>query len=184
MSLTYSQPMALGTKAPSFTLPDVISGKTFTLQELQSSQATVVMFICNHCPYVKHIMGAVLQVVYKYQARGVKFVAISSNDIVAYPQDDPAAMKQYAAEKAFTFPYLYDESQQVARAYGASCTPEFYVFGKDIACAYHGRFDDSSPDKAVPVTGQDLSAALDAVLENKPAPIPQHPSMGCNIKWK
>jgi peroxiredoxin len=184
MALTYSQATELGSIAPDFQLPDVISGKEVTLDALSSEKATVVMFICNHCPYVKHILDKVVEVAKEYQTKGVKVIAISSNDVETYPQDSPEAMKELAAVKDFSFPYLYDANQQVAKSYAAACTPEFYILNGEKRIVYHGRFDPSSPGKPVAVTGEDLIAALDAVLNHLPVPQPQHPSMGCNIKWK
>lgn len=183
MALTYSQPMAVGTKAPSFQLPDTISGKMLSLEDVASPKGTVVMFICNHCPYVKHINHKLAEMAKEYTAKGMSFVAISANDVANYPQDGPEHMKEHAAKMDYCFPYLYDESQQVAKSYDAQCTPEFYVFDKALQCVYHGRFDDSSPGKPNPVTGNDLRAALDATLVGKPAP-DAYPSMGCNIKWR
>ena len=142
------------------------------------------MFICNHCPYVKHILDKVVEVAQAYQAKGVKVVAISSNDIEAYPQDSPEAMKQLAAEKNFSFPYLYDETQQGAKSYGAAYILEFLILDDKKKIVYHGRFDASSPGKSAAVAGEDLIAALDAVLMHLPLPQPQQPSIGCNIKWK
>lgn len=182
MTLTYSKPLSLGEKAPEFSLPDTISGQIKTLQELKSAKVTVVMFICNHCPYVKHMIKPLVAFVKKYQKQGVSFIAISSNDIETYPQDNPEAMKQLAHDMEFSFPYLYDQTQAVAKAYDAACTPEFYVLDKECL-VYHGRFDGSSPGNDVAVTGEDLQAAIDAILAGKPVPEPQHPSMGCNIKW-
>ncbi|HVV68539.1 MAG TPA: thioredoxin family protein [Gammaproteobacteria bacterium] len=184
MALTYSNPMQAGTTAPAFNLLDTISGKQLTLAQLASDKATVIMFACNHCPYVQHILSKLIAVANTYQNKGVSFIAISSNDVKEYPQDSPSKMQQLAIENHFTFPYLYDESQQVAKDYGATCTPEFYIFEANLQCVYHGRFDESSPGKSVAVTGQDLCQALDAILAGKSIPEPQHPSMGCNIKWK
>lgn len=184
MALTYSSPMPIGTPAPTFSLPDTISGKTISLDALPSAPATVIMFICNHCPYVKHLGKGIVTVSNSYQTKGVNFIAISANDVEQYPVDAPEKMQEYAAALSFNFPYLYDASQSVAKAYHAQCTPEFYIFDKNLQCAYHGRFDASSPSNNIPVTGEDFTAALDAVLSGKPAPQPQQPSMGCNIKWK
>lgn len=184
MSLTPSNMMPLGTTAPDFTLPDTISGKQMNLKELKSDKATVVMFICNHCPFVIHIREQLVKLAKAYQQQGVSFIAISANDIHNYPDDAPDKMTQMAQEFGFTFPYLYDESQQTAKAYLAACTPDFYIFDKALSCVYRGRFDDSTPGKDVAVTGKDLSQALDAVLAGQAASEEQHPSMGCNIKWK
>ena len=184
MALTPSNMMPLGASAPFFNLPDVISSSNKSLVGVASDQATVVMFICNHCPYVVHIMDVLVAFAKQYQAQGVGFVAISSNDIDNYPLDGPQKMKALAQEKDFTFPYLYDESQSVAKAYDAACTPDFYVFDGQLRCVYRGRFDDATPGNDVPVTGSDLGAALDAILAGEPVSDQQKPSMGCNIKWK
>lgn len=183
MALTYSQTMPIGTKAPHFKLPDTVSGKILSLDTLQSKQATVIMFICNHCPFVRHVETELAKVAQEYQSKGVSFVGISANDAQEYPEDAPEQMQKRALMLGYSFPYLYDASQDVAKSYNAMCTPEFYIFDPDLCCAYHGRFDDATPGKNVPVTGKDLRAALDAVLAGK-AVGEQHPSMGCNIKWK
>ncbi len=183
MSLTFSKMMELGTKAPDFTLPDTISGKTLALSQLKSDIATVVVFISNHCPYVHHINSKLVEVATKYQSKGVQFIAISSNDVTTYPQDGPELMTQTAQKAGYPFPYLYDESQKVAKAYMAECTPDFFVFDGDMKCAYRGRFDETRPQQGQP-TGNDLSAALDAIIAGISVNPDQHPSMGCNIKWK
>tara|TARA_Y100001933_G_C18947285_1_gene542154 strand:+ start:135 stop:668 length:534 start_codon:yes stop_codon:yes gene_type:complete len=176
--------LPLGTPAPDFKLPDTISGKSLSLGELKSDKATVIMFICNHCPFVKHVDEGIVSLAKDYQAKGVSFIAISSNDVENYPQDSPELMKEEAEKVGYTFPYLYDETQQVAKAYDAACTPDFYVFDADLKCAYRGQLDDSRPGNGKPVTGKDLRAALDEILEGKPVSAPQIPSLGCNIKWK
>jgi peroxiredoxin len=176
--------LPLGTLAPDFTLPDSVSGRSLSLQQLKSAQATVVMFICNHCPYVQHVLDELLHTARDYQARGAAFVAISSNDAARYPQDGPAQMKTLAQQRGFGFPYLYDETQAVARAYQAACTPDFYVFDGALKLAYRGRFDDATPGNGRPVTGADLRAALDAVLAGRTPETEQKPSVGCNIKWR
>jgi peroxiredoxin len=176
--------LPLGTKAPNFTLPDTVFGKTVSLDELKSDKATVIMFICNHCPFVKHVDEAIVSLAKDYQAKGVSVIAISSNDVENYPQDSPELMKEEAEKVGYTFPYLYDETQEVAKAYDAACTPDFYVFDKDLKCAYRGQLDDSRPGNDKPVTGKDLRAALDEILEGKEVSAPQIPSLGCNIKWK
>jgi thiol-disulfide isomerase/thioredoxin len=142
------------------------------------------MFLCNHCPYVLHVNSALVKLVKEYQTKGVSFIGISSNDVVNYPQDSPDKMKIHAKDEGYTFPYLYDESQDVAKAYDAACTPDFYVFDKNLELVYRGQMDDSRPGLGIPVTGKDLREALDAVLSGKPVPAIQKPSMGCNIKWK
>lgn len=184
MALTESNMLELGTKAPEFTLPDTISGEDVSLSAIRSDKATVVMFLCNHCPYVIHVNPEIVRLAREYQAGGVAFVAISSNDVAKYPQDGPEEMKEHARKLGYPFPYLYDESQEVARAYDAACTPDFYVFNRDMLLVYRGRLDDSRPGNGIPLTGKDLRAALDAVLAGEAAPERQYPSAGCNIKWK
>lgn len=184
MSLTYSTMMPLGTVAPGFTLLDTLSGKIFSLQDLKSPQGTVVMFICNHCPYVKHILPQLLEVAKNYQAKNIQFIAINSNDIENYPDDSPENMQKLGKLLEFSFPYLFDETQEVAKCYQAACTPDFYVFDKDLKCVYRGRFDDATPGNNQPITGKDLCAAIDNLLDNKPIDSNQISSMGCNIKWR
>lgn len=184
MARTPSNMLPLGTPAPDFKLPDTISGKSLSLGELKSDKATVIMFICNHCPFVKHVDEGIVSLAKDYQTKGVSFIAISSNDVENYPQDSPELMKEEAEKVGYTFPYLYDETQEVAKAYDAACTPDFYVFDADLKCAYRGQLDDSRPGNGKPVTGKDLRAALDEILEGKPVSAPQIPSLGCNIKWK
>ncbi|MBS0350015.1 MAG: thioredoxin family protein [Proteobacteria bacterium] len=184
MSLTASSMLPLGTRAPDFTLTDTISGKSLSLSELKSPLATVIMFICNHCPFVIHVQKQLVQVANTYIPKGVRFIAISSNDIVNYPDDAPEKMQQVAKELHYPFPYLYDQDQNVAKAYDAACTPDFYLFNGQLILVYRGRFDSSRPGSAIPVTGEDLTQALNALLETKPISMQQFPSMGCNIKWK
>jgi peroxiredoxin len=184
MAATPSNMMPLGTVAPAFELPDTVSGRKVHLDQLKSDRATVIMFICNHCPYVKHINAALVQLAVEYMEKGVAFIAISANDMVHYPQDAPDKMSETAREEGYPFPYLYDESQSVAKAYDAACTPDFYVFNGEMKCVYRGQFDDSRPGNAVPATGRDLRAALDDVLAGREVQIDQKPSIGCNIKWK
>ncbi len=176
--------LPLGSEAPPFALPDTISGKTVRLEEIASDKATVVMFICNHCPYVIHVNEEIVRLANDYIAKGIVFVAISSNDVVNYPQDGPEEMKKQAQKLKYPFPYLYDESQNVARAFDAACTPDFYVFDKDLKLIYRGRIDDSRPSSKTPLTGRDLRAALDAVISGLAVAEKQYPSGGCNIKWK
>lgn len=176
--------LPLGTLAPDFTLPDTVSGKMFPLADLQSPVATVILFLCNHCPYVVHVNPELVRIAHDYQPRGVAFVGISSNDVEHYPADGPAEMQRLAAEWGYPFPYLYDATQEVARAYDAACTPDLYVFDGEMRLFYRGRLDGSRPQNEVPLTGADLRAALEAVLAGHPAPQPQYPSGGCNIKWK
>ncbi len=184
MSLTPSNMLPLGTVAPDFTLLDTVTGEEKSLQQLKSPIATVVMFICNHCPYVVHIRDKLITLAADYQQQNISFIAISSNDVNDYPQDSPAHMAKLATELNFSFPYLYDESQAVAKAYQAACTPDFYIFDAALQCVYRGRFDGSSPGKNTAVTGEDLSNALDCTLNQQPITGEQIPSMGCNIKWR
>ena len=176
--------LELGTSAPWFLLPDTVSGKQISLDDIASGKATVVMFICNHCPYVIHVKPEIARLAKEYQQKGVSFVAISSNDVEQYPEDGPEKMKAFAEEAGFDFPYLYDASQEVAKAYAAACTPDFYVFDSEHKLVYRGRLDESRPKNDAPLTGKDLRAALDALLENRPFSDVQYPSAGCNIKWK
>ena len=184
MAETPSTMAPLGMKAPGFRLPDVVSGRAVSLDDFKSAPALLVMFICNHCPYVKHVREHLAQLVREYQARGVAVVGISSNDALQFPDDGPEKMKQEARAAGYTFPYLYDEDQEVAKQYRAACTPDFFVFDKDRRLVYRGQMDDTRPNSGRPVTGKDLRTALDAVLAGRPAPADQKPSMGCNIKWK
>jgi peroxiredoxin len=184
MALTPSNMLPLGTKAPDFSLPDTISGEIKSLTELKSNKATVIMFICNHCPFVQHIQDQLVQVANDFIPKGINFIAISSNDVKNYPEDSPEKMAMLATEKKFPFPYLYDETQAVAKSYDAACTPDFYIFDADLKCIYRGQFDDSRPGNNTSVTGNDLRVALNAVLANKPVSTEQKPSVGCNIKWK
>jgi len=185
MAYTESNMLPLGTKAPEFALPEPASGKIIRLRDLAGGKATVVMFLCNHCPYVLYVNPEIVRVVADYQPRGVSFVGISSNDAGAYPEDGPDKMPAHAKEVGYTFPYLYDESQEVARAYDAACTPDFYVFDGDMKLVYRGQLDASRPKRnPVQSTGEDLRAALDAVLAGTEANPVQRPSGGCNIKWK
>ncbi|MBX2840183.1 MAG: thioredoxin family protein [Flammeovirgaceae bacterium] len=184
MAATPSTMLPLGTNAPDFSLPDTLSGKTHNLADLKSEKATVVMFICNHCPYVIHIKDELANLANIYSHKGVSFIAISSNDVENYPQDSPELMKQWINELGDPFPYLYDETQEVAKTYQAACTPDLFVFDGNLKCAYRGQFDDSRPGNGKPVTGNDLKIALDEILEGKQVSIEQIPSIGCNIKWK
>jgi peroxiredoxin len=184
MAATPSNMMPLGTVAPDFTLPDTVSEKIVSLQELKGDVATVVMFICNHCPYVLHVAHELVAVARDYTPKKVSFIAISANDVDNYPDDSPDKMKALAAEWGNPFPYLYDASQDVARAYQAACTPDFFIFDADLKCVYRGQLDDARPKNDVPVTGKDMRAALDAIVAGKPVSEQQTPSIGCNIKWK
>lgn len=184
MARTPSNMLALGTKAPDFHLMDTVSGNVMALGDLKGNTGTVIMFICNHCPFVKHVNAELVRVANDYKEKGIAFIAISSNDIENYPQDAPHLMKENALSEGFTFPYLYDGSQEVARAYDAACTPDFYLFDADLNLVYRGQLDDSRPGNGIPVTGKDLREAMDAVLSSQPVSPDQKPSIGCNIKWK
>jgi len=181
---TQSRMLALGTAAPSFRLMDTASGKPIALTDFAASRALLIAFICNHCPYVKHVLDGFVAFAREYRPRGLGVVAISSNDVSTHPADSPEEMKKLAGVRNFAFPYLYDESQEVARAYDAVCTPDFFLFDADRRLAYHGEFDGSRPGSAQPVTGADMRAAAEAVLGGRPAPEKQVPSVGCSIKWK
>ncbi|MGH8023718.1 MAG: thioredoxin family protein [Limisphaerales bacterium] len=183
MSLTPSTMLPLGTAAPDFKLPDT-NGKMVSLADFKSAPALVVLFICNHCPYVKHIRSGLAQFARDYASKGVAIAAINSNDTENYPEDSPAKMKEEARLAGYSFPYLYDETQAVAKAYHAACTPDIYLFDRQQKLVYRGQFDESRPGNGAPVTGKDLRAALDAVLAGQPVSTAQKPSMGCNIKWK
>jgi peroxiredoxin len=175
--------LALGTLAPEFSLPDP-AGKVVRLTDFRGAPAILVMFLCNHCPFVKHIRDELAKLAREYQAKGVAVIGINSNDAAAYPEDSPARMAGEIRQAGYTFPYLYDESQTVAQSYRAACTPDFYLFDKAGRLVYRGQLDDSRPQSGVPVTGRDLRAALEAVLAGQPVAPHQKPSLGCNIKWK
>lgn len=184
MALTPSNMLPLGTMAPDFTLHDVISGEQRSLEELKSDKATVIMFICNHCPYVKHVQKGLVELANDYIPRGVSFIAINSNDVQNYPDDSPENMKKVAYRLNYPFPYLFDETQQVARSYDAACTPDFYIFDSGMKLVYRGQMDDSRPGNDKPVTGKDIRDALDKILDGEQVDAEQMPSIGCNIKWK
>ncbi|MCK4906945.1 MAG: thioredoxin family protein [Spirochaetes bacterium] len=184
MSETPSTMVPLGSKAPYFILPDVVSGKDLSLNDISSNTATVIMFICNHCPFVKHVQKELTGLSNEYIAKGISFAAINSNDVENYPQDSPRRMKETAETQGFTFPYLYDETQETAKAYHAACTPDFYIYDKDMKLVYRGQMDDSRPGNGKPVTGLDIRNALDAVINGNTPDSNQKPSIGCNIKWK
>ncbi len=175
--------LPLGTKAPDFRLPDT-GGKMVSLGDFKNESALLIVFMCNHCPYVKHIRGGLAQLARDYQPRGLRVVGISSNDVANYPQDGPAKMAEEAKAAGYIFSYLYDETQGVAKAYHAACTPDIYLFDKNQRLVYRGQFDDSRPGNNIQVTGKDLRAAIDAVLAGKQVSSNQKPSIGCNIKWK
>jgi len=183
MALTPSTMLPLGTTAPDFKLPDT-NGKTVSLADFKDKPALLVLFICNHCPYVKHIRAGLAQLARDYLPKQVAIVGINSNDVANYPDDSPAKMKEEVKSAGYLFPYLYDETQAVAKAYRAACTPDIYLFDKNRKLVYRGQLDDSRPGNGIPVTGKDLRAALDAVLAGKPISPSQKASMGCNIKWK
>lgn len=184
MAETPSVMIPLGTKAPHFHLLDTVSNKHLSLEELASPVATVVMFLCNHCPYVKLIQNKLVEVAKNYQAKNISFIAISANDVETYPEDGPEQMHNEANAHGYSFPYLYDSTQEIAKAYHAACTPDFFVFDKDLHCVYRGRFDDATPGNKKAPTGKDLSSALDNILAGKAVDADQHSSVGCNIKWK
>lgn len=174
----------LGTKATDFTLFDTVSGEKLSLDELKSEKATVIMFICNHCPYVVRINEGISEFAFDYIPKGVSVIAISANDAENYPDDSPEKMKENAKKNNFNFPYLYDETQEIASAYDAQCTPDIYVYDKDMKLVYRGQFDDARPSNDVEVTGKDLRNAVDCLLEGKANDKKQIPSIGCSIKWK
>lgn len=184
MTLTPSTMLPLGTIAPKFNLTDTITGKTMNLDDIKSDKATVIMFICNHCPYVKHVQTHLVQFANDYLKRGVSFVAINSNDVESYPDDAPDKMKQVAGKFGYPFPYLFDETQEIAKAYQAACTPDLYIFDTDLKLKYRGQLDDSRPGNNIPISGKDIRNALDTILDGKPVSSDQKPSTGCNIKWK
>lgn len=184
MALTPSNMLPLGTRAPDFILTDTVSGKQLSLQQLKSAIATVIMFICNHCPYVKHVQQALVTLAQDYQPKNIAFIAISSNDIKNYPDDAPEKMRETAQQFGYPFPYLYDDTQTIAKAYQAACTPDFFIFDHDLKCVYRGQLDESRPGNSIPVTGKDIRAALEAILAKEPVNPEQKPSIGCNIKFK
>lgn len=183
MALTPSNMLDLGVKAPEFKLTNGLDENRVGLDDVRGPQGTLIMFICVHCPYVIHVQGEIAKIAKEYQSKGVGFVAISSNDIEKYPQDAPKHMKAQSVELGFDFPYLFDESQQVARAYDAACTPDFYLFDHRDILVYRGRLDESRPNNDKPLTGGDLRDAIDRLLAGSPQGEKQYPSMGCNIKW-
>lgn len=184
MAKTFSSMLPLGTQAPEFSLVDVISGNMVSLNHKKSATATVIMFLCNHCPYVKHVNNELIRLATDYMKKDVRFFAINSNDTAQYPDDSPENMKKMALMLGYPFPYLFDETQEVAKAYQAACTPDFFVFDSGNRLVYRGQLDDSRPGNAIEVTGYSMRFALDCLLANQPIPEPQKPSMGCNIKWR
>lgn len=183
MVRTPSTMLPLGTSAPDFSLMNV-DGRIVALKDFDDAPALLVIFMCNHCPYVVHVADHLAQLAQEYMARGLAVVGINSNDVAGYPADSPEQMVAEAEARGYAFPYLYDETQEVAQAYQAACTPDFFVFDKKMKLAYRGQLDSSRPDSDIPVTGQDLRAALDAVLAGQAPPVDQTPNLGCNIKWK
>ncbi len=184
MAATESTMLGLGTPAPDFALPDAVSDRTIRLSDFAGKQGLLVMFLCPHCPYVKHIQHGLAALLKEYRSRPLGLVAISPNDVAQFPEDAPEGLRQSALDLGFDFPYCYDESQDVAKAYQAACTPDFFLFDDRQRLVYRGQFDGSRPKNTEPVTGADLRAAVDAVLEGKPVSTEQRPSIGCNIKWR
>lgn len=184
MARTPSNMLPLGTQAPNFTLLDTVSDQELSLTDLKGNIGTAIMFICNHCPFVIHVNPQLVAIAKAYQKQGISFIAISSNDVINYPQDSPDKMKLHAEKEHYPFPYLYDETQDVAKAYDAACTPDLYVFDADLKLTYRGQLDDSRPGNALPGTGKDLRHALECLINNEPNKELQKPSIGCNIKWK
>ncbi|WP_103864541.1 MULTISPECIES: thioredoxin family protein [Aquimarina] len=184
MARTPSNMLPLGTTAPDFTLIDSITNKMINLNSIKGEKGTVIMFICNHCPFVIHVNEEIVRIANDYRTQGFGFVAISSNDIKKYPQDAPKEMWKTAQKNNYSFPYLFDETQNIAKAYDAACTPDFYLFDNESKLIYRGQLDDSRPGNGIPVNGRDLRQALDAVLRNSKVSEKQKPSIGCNIKWK
>ncbi len=184
MAKTASNMLPLGTKAPDFTLPDTVSLLTKNLNTLKGKQGTVIMFICNHCPFVIHINKVLVEIAHAYKDNGISFIAISSNDVINYPLDAPDKMKFHAEKENYPFPYLYDETQLTAKAYNAACTPDFYLFDANLKLTYRGQLDDSRPGNGVPVNGADLKHAINCLIDGKANTKKQKPSIGCGIKWK
>ena len=184
MVKTLSTMLELGTPAPDFQLPDVVSGRTISLASFEADKALLVMFICRHCPFVKHVQSELARLGKDYPRKGLGIVAISSNDIVSHPEDAPEHLKEMAIELGFSFPFVFDETQEVAKAYSAACTPDFFLFDQERKLVYRGQLDDSRPESGIPVTGRDLRLAIEATLAGRPVDDDQAPSLGCNIKWK
>lgn len=183
MALTESYMLPLGTQAPLFKLPNIVLGVEQSLNELKGTHGTLVVFMCNHCPYVIHLLEGIIQTAEEFSIKGINTIAISSNSIDTHPQDGPEEMKKLAENKRFSFPYLYDKSQEIAHSYQAACTPDFYLFDASLKLFYRGRYDNSRPGNDIPVSGKELHQAADLMLSKKQMPEPQYPSMGCNIKW-
>ena len=183
MVMTGSTMVALGTSAPGFSLPDT-KGNVVSLNDFKEAPALLVIFMCNHCPFVKHVLSGLVELIKEYQGKGVAVVGVNSNDVESFPEDRPEMMARVAKQAGFTFPYLYDETQEVAKAYHAACTPDFLLFDKESTLVYRGQMDDGRPGNNIPITGADLRGALDAVLEGKQVSDEQKASIGCNIKWR
>jgi thiol-disulfide isomerase/thioredoxin len=184
MARTYSEMIALGTKVPAFKLPDTVSGKEISYQTIKGSKGTLIMFICNHCPFVVHVNDELVKLANDYKNKGIGFLAISANDVVKHPDDAPDKMKAVAAELNYPFPYCYDETQETAKAFNAACTPDFFIYNDKDELVYRGQLDDSRPGNEIPVTGFDIRSAFDNLLHDQPLSTDQRPSIGCNIKWK
>jgi thiol-disulfide isomerase/thioredoxin len=184
MARTPSTMVSLGTKAPDFLLPDTVSGKQLSLNEIKGKTATMIMFVCNHCPFVKHVNPELVKLANDHRNKGIGFIAISSNDVINHPDDSPGLMTQVAKQLNYPFPYLYDESQETAKAFDAACTPDFFIYDKDLYLVYRGQLDESRPGNEMPLTGKDIRHALDCIVKELPVPQEQRPSIGCNIKWK
>ncbi|SEG14157.1 thioredoxin family protein [Flavobacterium urumqiense] len=184
MTRTTSNTVALGTLAPNFNLKDTNSSEWFSFQDLKKEKGTLVLFICNHCPFVHHVINEIVMIANDYRVQGIGIIAISSNDVVKFPQDTPELMTEFAFQNKFEFPYLYDDTQDVAKGYDAACTPDFFLFDNQDKLVYHGQLDDSRPGNGIPLSGNDLRGAIDSVIYNRTINLDQKPSMGCNIKWK
>lgn len=184
MSLTPSHMIKLGTKAPNFKLMDTITGHLISLQDIQGERGTLIMFLCNHCPFVKHVNEEIVRIANEYRQLGFGFAGIMSNDVKKYPEDSPENMKEHAAKHQYSFPYLYDGTQEIAKAYDAACTPDFFLFDDELQLIYRGQLDDSRPGNGIHPNGRDLREAMDSVLNNRKVTKDQKPSIGCNIKWK
>jgi len=184
MTRTTSNTVALGTLAPNFNLKDTNSSEWFSFQDLKGEKGTLVIFICNHCPFVHHLIDEIVMVANDYRVQGIGIITISSNDVVKFPQDAPELMTEFAFQNKFEFPYLYDETQEAAKAYNAACTPDFYLYDNQDKLVYHGQLDDSRPGNGIPLSGNDLRGAIDSVIYNRTINPDQKPSLGCNIKWK
>jgi peroxiredoxin len=184
MTRTTSNTVALGTLAPNFNLKDTNSSEWFSFQDLKGEKGTLVIFICNHCPFVHHVIDEIVMIANDYRVQGIGIITISSNDVIKFPQDAPELMTEFAFQNKFEFPYLFDETQEVAKAYNAACTPDFYLFDNQDKLVYHGQLDDSRPGNGIPLSGNDLRGAIDSVIYNRTINPDQKPSLGCNIKWK